>query len=305
VDRRGFLANTSLGASGLAAAGTPALVSAAERGGSLLYSMDDYMARWDSGLERIGQWSFADLFPEARSLRSRDEDLARKSMQALFTTAMFTDLPIESQVHAGVQNRMWRAQSTMDEAVGGMKDFLEDQTPGDLARVRSLLGDDPEVVRRISGFFDLEAGRAGLSDARRRATRDLFTQVGWRLEKQPPSILIEEYLAKVEKITASDVDAEARQRWLVSKVGEKAFWIQEQERSTRDRRISRGQRVMGIGGLVTLGGWLLIAVGSAFDEDANPLTVLGVIAGVTVGPIMLVVGLLMLMAGGLTARSES
>ncbi len=166
------------------------------------------------------------------------DSLGRKSLKTMYATGMFGDLPVESQVHPGMQDRMWAVQPDMDESIAGITELLHGQAPEDLARVQSELRERPAFVSHVSETLDEEAARSGLSGARRHQFRTQMLQVGWRLQHQPPSLLVNEYVVKAEKVSASDIQSEARQRWLVAKVSERAFWQVEQ--SKRNGRPSKG-----------------------------------------------------------------
>ena len=120
------------------------------------------------------------------------------------------------------------------------------------------------------------------------------------MEHQPPLLLVNEYLDKVERVLASDIESEARQRWLAARVGEKVFW--QAEASLRDRRISRGLRAMGIGALLFVGGLVLVSLGNDnfANGDLNALTVIGLVPGITGGSVLFVVGLIILLVGAAT-----
>lgn len=290
MDRRNFMRTGAVGASGFAVAGGAPLNEAAQRGGSLLYSMDDYLEQVDEGLARIDEWTIDESVDE-----STDADvLGRKIVKSLYMTAMFRDLDVEDQLHPGMQDRMWAMQDTMDEAMDGVVDLLDRQTPESLERVRAALRDDASIKERIARFFDLEGGRTGVQDKRLEQTRASIDYVTARLSSQPPALLIEEYREKVEKVVASDIEAEARQRWLLSKVGEKTFWSLAQAASKRQDRIDRGLRGMGIGLLIAAGGAALFAIGA----DVG-------LVGMTVGAIWFVIGLVTLLVGTLTPESAT
>ena len=86
MDRREFFMKGTLGASGLAVTGKPALVSAAQRGGSLLYGMDDYLVQVDAGLARIDDWSVKSAVPDFTGDSAEIDELGRKSLKSLFLT---------------------------------------------------------------------------------------------------------------------------------------------------------------------------------------------------------------------------
>jgi hypothetical protein len=297
MDRRSFVQRGLVGASGMAAAGKPILVSAAQTGGSPLYPLDDYLARMDAGLQRVREWSILDALPDYGGDAGMVDDLGRKAFTSLYMTAMFTDLPLEEQIRPEVQSRLWAVQSTMDAAMDDMTAYLRSRTKEDLTAVQRAIREDPAALDRVAEMIDVEAARTGISDERRRSTRRMIEHLGWRMANQPPSLLVDEYLQKIEKIETSNVEDAARQRWLASKLGEEAFWAAAQEeQSLRQRRLSRGLRNMGIGAVLFLGGYLL-----ATSSDGDSAGV-GAITG-TVGAIWFLVGLIQLLMGAGTSPS--
>lgn len=301
MDRRDFLRKGALGASGAMVTG------GLEEPGSLRVprssltppaDMDAYVRTMDEGMARIGQWSLASSFPSFDPTVSDFDGLAQASMQTLFMSAMFGDLPLESQIDPRVQDRIAAAQHVMDEAYVGMRDFLGSRTPEQLEGVRATLRARPDVLWRITRTLEDEAAQAGVSDVRQSQLRNMFTEVGWRLERQPPSLMVAEYLDKVERVASSDVRLAARERWLAARIGDELLW-QAQEQSTRRRRISRGGRLMGIGALLFAGGVLLISI----DGDGGVLAWIGLIPGVTGGSIAFTIGLITLLAGLATPES--
>lgn len=291
MDRRNFVRRGALGASGLAAVqGTP-LAGTAERGGSLLYSMDDYLAQVDVGLSRIDDWTPSSILPHLPEDAAGSDDLGRKIIRSLYMTAVFRDLDIKDQLHPGMQRRMADVQDTMDEALDGVNSLLERQSPQSLARVQTVLGEHPELMNRLGYFFDVEGGRNGVQTERQRRTRETLDHIGWRLANQPPALLIEEYRAKVLKLEATDLESAAYQRWMARQVGEEAFWeIAQEQADLRADRIRRGLKNMGIGVIIAAAGGIFIAIGG------DALIAVGAITA-TVGSIWLLVGLVIWLVG--------
>src|SRR6185369_10780517 len=171
-----------------------------------------------------------------------------------------------------------------DEAHDRTTVFLTSLNDEQLNRVQTALR-DATTRRQLIDTIDAEAGRTGVSDARRAQTRGLLEHVTWRLANQSPRLLVDEYLEKVHKVVDTDVATDAHQRQLIARIGEEAFWAID-ERSKRDARINRGLKVMGIGALVTAGGGAVVAAG-AFA---------GVLA-MTVGVVTFLIGLVILLVG--------
>lgn len=303
MDRRDFIRQGALGASGAIFTGGmegPPSLDVAHDGRVAPSDLDAYVATMDAGMERIGQWSLAESFPTMDPMVSEFDGLARTSMQTLFMTAMFGDLPLETQLDARVQDRIAAAQDVMDEACGGMHDFLSGRSPEEFERVRSTLRTRPDVLWQVTRTLEGEAVRAGASEARRAQLRNMFTEVGWRLEHQPPSLMVAEYLDKVQRVATADVRVAARGRWMAARVSDEFLW-QAQEQSARRRRISRGGRMMGIGALLIAGGLALVAID---DGDEGPLMWIGLVPGVTVGSILYALGFVVLLAGLATSESS-
>jgi hypothetical protein len=306
MDRRDFIKKGALGASGVVAGGAaPNPLEGVERPKARVLPPEDmeaYLATVDEGVARLSEWPLAERFPGLKGSDFDGESLGRKALLSLYMAGMFGDLPVENQVHAGMQDRLWAAQPAMDEALTEMTDFVHLQTPEQLARVRATLLTQPDVLRDVITVVDAEAERSGVSEPRRAQLRAMFTDVGWRLENQPPGLIVDEYLGKVQKVTASDIEDAARQRWLTARYGEEIFW-QAQE-SLRQRRISRGLKAMGIGALLFLAGLLLVSAseGDVTSDDNDALLWIGLVPGITVGSIFFVVGFIILLVGASTSE---
>jgi len=287
VNRREFMNVAALSA--VTTAGTacaPGLLGA--KGGAAMPDMDAYLARVDAGMAHIGRTSITAQYPNWRGDRDSADALFRTSMQSLYLTGMFGDLPAKGQAHPGMQDRMWAAMPIMDEAADRTTAFLSSRTAQDLAAVQSALRNQ-SVGRTLITSIDAHAASIGLSAQRRAQTQVMMGQAEWRLRSQPPALIVREYLDKVEKLSATDVAAEARQRLLIAQVGDEVFW-QGAVRSKRDERIRRGGRMMGLGVLVFAGSAALTAAG------AFPFVFVA-----TAGVVVFIIGFFMLLVGLSTA----
>lgn len=304
MERRDFLRRGAIGASGVVVGGTVPERAEAARPSPVVAppaDMDEYVRRIDSGVDRLSQWPIADRFPRFDGDRDQLNDLARKSLHTLFVTGMFGDLPVDKQLHPAMQDRLWASQETMDQALEGVTDFLTSRSTEQLERVRSTLRSRPEVLEEIVRTVDEEAERSGLSEPRRAQLRAMFNETSWRLKSQPPRLMIDEYVSKVDRASASDIESEARQRWIAARYGAEVFW--QAQASLRERRISRGLKAMGIGALLAAAGLVLVSAsdgGAGGDGDA--LLWLGLVPGITVGSIMFTAGFIILLVGAGTSR---
>jgi uncharacterized membrane protein YgdD (TMEM256/DUF423 family) len=246
--------------------------------------MDAYLARVDAGMAHIGRVSVTSQFPKWKGDRDAADELFRGSMQSLYLTGMFGDLPVKAQAHPGMQDRMWAAMPTMDRAAEGMTSFLSSRTPQDLRTVQAALR-NPDVGRTIITSIDTHAANIGVSAQRRAQSQVMMGQVEWRLRSQPPALVVREYLDKVEKLSETDVAAEARQRLAIAQLGDEVLW-QGAAQGPKNGAVRQGGRIMGLGIVVFLGSALLTAVG------ATPFVFVA-----TVGALMFIIGFLVFLVG--------
>jgi hypothetical protein len=308
MDRRDFLRITTTGASGILIFGTPSCAAIPKLSPSrtrlALPDMDSYLSRVDSGMKSIDGWRPSEPFPEYRGDREFADSLCRKSLRTLYMTAMFSDLPAEGQLHPGMQDRIYAVMPEMDEATSGMEAFLESRSAEELDRLRKALRTSANPAMQIFEAIDTEAARCGVSERRRLQTRWMMTDANFRLRNQPPALVIHQSLDKVRKAAETDITREARADLITGRVAERLFWEEQNRqepaakgsddksapdsppRSKRQRRISRGAKLMGIG--VLLGG--IAAIGIAADASAFLFVA-------TVGAVFIIIGLITLLVG--------
>jgi hypothetical protein len=314
MDRRAFLDASA--ASGLmlaapAVGARPDLPPPLPRPGPV-DDMDAYLARLDAGMERIGAWSLTASYPGFAGDRQATDTLARSAVQTMYLTGMLGDLPVEQQLHPGMQERMWAALPLMDDAFERMHGFLESRTPADLARVQSALRGPDRFAERMAEVLDEQAALTGVSAWRRQQMRSTLTLAAWRMASQPPALIIGEYQDKIARVDGSDIAAEARKRWLAARVGERVFWaradmapggllsgsaLTDGPHTERDKRIASGAKGMGIGLLIFAGGVAMVAAGAGGNADVLVVVGLGT---ATVGSIWFLVGFLTLLIGLMT-----
>ena len=292
MERREFIrvATTATVAAGGANAGVPDLMRADP--GSVpaptLESAPDmraYCATFDAGMKRIEGWSLTKGRADFTGDREEADSLARAALQALYVTGMLGDLPLEAQVDAGFQRRMHAALPKIDDAVARMTAYLKSRTEADFTKVHAAFR-QTNAGTRIADALDAEAALSGVSKSRRAHMRTMLTQIEWRLTYQSPSLLVNEYLDKAEKLVASDIDMEARKQWLIEKVGPRLLGsgLVPRDGTAPPPRRRDGGKTMAIGFIVLASGALIVALG-AFP---------GVFV-MTVGAVMMLVGLISLM----------
>jgi hypothetical protein len=70
-----------------------------------------------------------------------------------------------------------------------------------------------------------------------------------------------------------------------------------------DKWYRTGLKMLGIGAAITGVGWILIAIGGGLDsddnDDPNAVGVVGIVLGITVGPLTILTGLITLLIGAI------
>lgn len=245
MERRHFLgasaAGAALGAAGCAGgvglldAGRGGADPSAAMGGvpASLVDMDAFLARLDRGMSFLSTGTpIEPLVPEPSALQWEDrqgkkrdgEALFRKSLRSLFLVASFRDLPERDRLHPGMQSRMWGSLGEMDEAVLGVTEMLDSLTPAARVDLQQKLKRRPELGMRLGEELDTEAARAGLSLERRLHLRSMASQLTFRLKNQSASLLIDEYVGKVKKVTARQGSPAEVQRRLAAAMSQAAFF---------------------------------------------------------------------------------
>jgi hypothetical protein len=271
--------------------------------------------------------------PDEEELFASRAKLARAALRSLYFTGVFMELEEHDRLHPGVQERMRRLQPEMDDAVLGMAELLETMTPADCRALQAELKKDPDAGLRIGERLQEVAAEDGLGFSRRVDLRLALDEFMRRLRAQNPGLVLEPYAKKVRRFEAAQLSEMERERQVQVKAGEQAFW-EFQERSKRHLaawdtlyasrprvdlvdieetypdyeehpddptiggvRVQRvGGYLLGIGlGATALGGvfYLVSLGGGSVSWFIGPAVVLGI----TVGPTLIVGGLVVLLVG--------
>ena len=279
MERRDFV-KVSAGAAGLALTGcAPTLHQASPRPSPSSKLPPGYLDRYDSGLARIREWSPS---TEAGKPSADVDRLARNGLTTMFVAGMLGDLPLEAQVDDGMQERVQASVATLDATGEEMMDFLRSRTDDDWRDLQTKLrvhGAGKQIIENL----DAEAARSGVSERRRGQLRSMFTEIEFRLREQSPSIVVDEYIGKMEKVAATDPEQDAQYRRVASSIASEAFW-QSTTPTLRHKRLVRAGKTIGWGvGIFAVSGLIVAAGGFA------------AVIGMTVGVITVLVGLIMLL----------
>ena len=201
--------------------GATASVTAATQGCSALLpehmtddwtdaTMGKYLAELDGSMARIGKADLSKLFalgagsaaPKAapEPPPRRDVLLVKKALRSLTLTGAYRELDVKAKEHPGVKRRVEAGQPELDEAVLGMAAILGDLNEGDRVELQRRLDADPSLAHRIAEQLDEDMKRMDMPPARRMRLRRLAQHITWRLKNQPVSLLLDEYVDKVDKV---------------------------------------------------------------------------------------------------------
>ena len=266
---------------------------------------------------------------------ARTGPLVRKAIRTLYFTGRFLDMPAEMKVHPGVQARLRAMQPEMDDAILGMTERLEHMTPEDHSRMQDHLRNDSGFGDRLARVLERTATDDGLSFQRSFGVRSATLQLTERMSAQSPALVADPLVSKVRRIQAHPRSDAEEARRLAARVGEEAFW-EHQDRlavlheawmirlgtaqaanaattaasvpsteppsSPGKNTVSTGGRMMGFGlGSVALG---LIFAGIYAATQSIPIGITALVLGVTIGPILLVAGLIVVIVGAIMRAYE-
>lgn len=260
--------------------------------------------------------------PETEAKIAEKDALFRRLLGSLLVTQGFRELSPETQLEPAVQDRMWSHMDEVGETVFEVSDMLAALDDRQRAQVQKILRDRPDLPMALGEAIDTRAAGAGISMRRRHQLRKMMSQSGFRLRTSDVGTVIDEYVRKVEKVRSRD-DHDATTLEMAKQLGERSFWRHQAllaaqatapstapatstaapgatpsnappapsalapRRKPGQRGLSAGAYLLGIG--VVTGG-----VSLALTEAAE-----GFVVGVTVGAILVAVGLIVLLVSAI------
>jgi len=327
MERRGFiktgLVTVAAGASGHLAYGEIRVpvgedISQAE--------MENFTREMDLSMDLISHSSgdyLKRLIPQTPN--EAEQNFFRSSLRTLLLVGNFGKLPVKGQVHPWMQKRMLYSVPEINYSVTSSLDMLKNLSDESKEEIRSALTDDPELGNRILETLDLEAKAVGVPSSLRRQMRVMGTRINRRLSHSP-EMLFDEYIKKADKLLAAGHSDEELDHLLKAQAGEADFskrrteaeyaamqWnrmnipdlppgylpiiTEQDENKPSDNQPSlkkrKGMGLLGIGSVITLAGWLFIGL-AVLADSFGALAVVGVIGGVTVGPVLILIALIIL-----------
>ena len=280
--------------------------------------MEDYISELDLRMDRISS-SGGDYLKDLiyQTPTKTEEDFFRSSLRTLLLIGNLGDLPIKGQVHPWMQKRLHYSAPEISYSITSSIDILKNMSEESMEEIKSALSDDPDLGDRIMEALDLEAQSIGVSRARRRQMRVMGKRINRRLEHSP-EMLISEYVTKADKFLLACDSDEGLDQLLRAQAGEINYsarrneaeiatlhWNEldipdvpvaykpiiaeqdddKQSREGYDKKHKNAMGLLAIGGITTALGLIIIAFGGG---------IFGAILGITIGPILLLVALIML-----------
>ena len=266
-----------------------------------------WTAKLDSGWHQLGERSFlGDVRREQKLLSSAEldlylkehEPLAKQTMRTLLVTGMVHDLSPEDQRHPEVRARIDRFTPDMDGAIVDGARYLDRLDRETLSTYEHALASDPDASLRIGEALDRGGAQSGMCASSRLKLRRVGTHVAGRLALQPPGMLIDEYLSKVERIAARRGAEVELQRRAATEATRRAIFGDEEVIEVEDNKeiVPKEKRSNGV---LKAAGWMAgISVtilgisGGLFAAEFFPA-----VFGLTAGAIGLVVTAILLIVG--------
>jgi hypothetical protein len=306
-------------------------------GESITHSeMENFIREMDISMDRIfysGGKYLKSLIPQTAT--EIEQNFFRSSLRSLLLIGNFGDLGIKGQAHPWMQKRMLHSAPEVNYSVTSSLDILRNMSEESREDVRSALIDDPDLGDRILETFDLEARSIGVPSARRRQMKVMGNRIVRRL-RHSPGMLIDEYVKKSEKFLTACNSDEALEHLFKTQAGEISYstrrneaesaalhWrglnipeipvgynpiISEQDddqpsKENNHLKTKKRMGLLGVGAILTALGWLFIAISGSGGLEV--FGILGVIMGVTVGPILILIALIIILIKAISGKSKA
>jgi hypothetical protein len=197
----------------------------------------DFLTKLDGQLASMDGADFVHRFirdqvkteptPKQRAKLQDSDAMFRRMLRTLLITQGFRDEPAETQFDPAVQARMFDHMDEVGSTVFEVSDMIGSLSAEHRVKLKNTLKAKPDLPMAIAEAIDAQASRAGVSGKRRLQLRQMMMTATFRLRHGDPNTLIDEYVAKVERVRVSG-SADAKALDLAQKMGERAFWKYQQ-----------------------------------------------------------------------------
>ena len=154
----------------------------------------------DHGMRHIQSARLGWAPAAAHGEESVDAQLFRSSMRSLLLTSSVNDLPEADRARPEVRQRILDVAPEVDYAVSGSLQRVSQISQHELTDIQAALKDDPGLPKQIAEAIDEQAHDGGVPLRRRLHFRRMVNHVLWRMKKQSVGLVIEETMAKVQRM---------------------------------------------------------------------------------------------------------
>jgi hypothetical protein len=320
MKRRGFIKSgmTTLAASVAAPAAFGEII-APDSDYITVSEMDHFITKMDKAIDQISKSTGHYLIPQMNIQPSKSDLLNfQSSMRGLLLVGNFSDLSLKGQVHPGMQKRLLYSAPEINSSLSEMTNSIRSMSMEDKSDIQRALYEEPDLGDRIMESLDLEARAVGVPVRRRKQMKRMGNRIIKRL-KHSPDMLINEYITKYDKLTDLDKSDYDHEHIIKKQIGEEAYYkrytqvenkaLEWQKKNLIDQPIGykplkgirryedlpdeneqnyyrKGLRALGLGAIITAVGWIIIAISGGG---------VGLILGVTLGPFIILIALIMLL----------
>ena len=296
--------------------------------------MNHFFLKMDTAMDQISSSSGFYIKKLMHQSPDRiDLDHFKSGIRSLLLVGNFGDLSVQGQVHPGMQKRLQYSAYEINSTFLDLKDKLKSMPAISRDEIKLALEEEPELGDRVLESLELEAKAIGVPSRRIKQMRRMGNLIVKRLNHSP-DMLINEYVSKCEKLNSIDDSEIDKERFMKKLLGEEEFnirflkaekaaldWqkseipdipigyralktLEDDDKPSgvkKEKRYKKGTRALGVGAILTAAGWLLIGIGQA---GAGFLLAIGVGLGVTVGPLIILIALIMLLVIALKKPSD-
>jgi hypothetical protein len=281
--------------------------------------MDALVSRMDATLAAMKQASLAhELAPDGlpqeldKGVLAAHEDFLQRSMRSLYVSGIFLDQPEHARAHAGLQERVMQTLPDMDSSVRDSYVLLASLDDEHHTQVREVLRKQPDLGMRVAEVLDARAAEVGISRKRRMQIRAAAVQISTRMNRQHPTAVVEEYLAKTEKVYERHGESKLS-RQIAARAGEELFWgrvaqVSTNEATPRSRSATPAKAATAVpeesqpkpgDGALRASAWMF-GIGAVSGISGLILVGVGVSVGVfalTLAVVLFIIALITLIAG--------
>jgi hypothetical protein len=218
------------GAGGLGAAGCGG-VGGLPNVGADTPDMDKVLGELDGMMKALQSVPVRSLEPKLvgrpEPERKKAETLIRSVLRSLVLVGTFRELPLDGQLHPGMQERMRLSLPELEATISGARDLLVSFTENDKKLLGAALKKDPDLVMNLLSEVDEEATKAGVPLSNRIAMRRVGQHVSTRI-RQSAAMFLDESVERTDRMRERARAEGFDHQVFAAKATEEALWKRQQ-----------------------------------------------------------------------------